>query len=219
MGLAGKAEINVRGPIGISAVAAGMVIFALCAHQAPPWIAVGVGGLAIAASAIGWSGFGGSRPAELLGLDRFSKKIAVVTVVAGALGAAAGLSHRLTLGIPLFPAGNVEIFVLAACLIGATEELIYRGWLLGRARTLGWPTAIVIAAVAHAAYKTALFAWPSDPAPVDLADIALWTTAGGIVLGLMRLVSGSVVPPVLAHIAFDFVVYRSVAHAPWWVWG
>jgi len=143
----------------------------------------------------------------------------ILTVVGGVLGTVAGLSHRDTLGISLFPSGNIETFVLMACLIGATEELVFRGWLLGRARMLGWPAAIVIAAVAHAAYKTALFAWPADPTPVDLAEIAVWTAAGGIMLGLMRRISGSVLPPMLAHIAFDFAVYRAVAQAPWWVWG
>jgi len=219
MGPASRTDANARSLTGIAAASAGMVIFAIGAHQDLPWMAVGVGGLAIAAAAIGWSGFGVARPAELLGLDRFSKRIAVLAVGGGLLGAAAGLSHRDTLGIPLFPPGDVEAFVVVACLIGATEELIYRGWLLGRARMFGWLAAIAIAAVAHAAYKTALFAWPSDPAPVELAEIALWTAAGGIVLGLMRLVSGSILPPMLAHVAFDFVVYRSVADAPWWVWG
>jgi membrane protease YdiL (CAAX protease family) len=219
MGPAATADTHARRLIGIAAAAGGLVVFAVFAHQSLPWLAVGVGGLAISALAIAWSGFGDSAPAELLGLDSFSGKIAIVTVVAGVLGAAAGLSHRDTLGIALFPSGNGGDFVLMACLIGATEELIYRGWLLGRARLLGWPAAIVIAAVAHAAYKTALFAWPADPTPVDLAYIAAWTAAGGIVLGLMRRISGSVLPPMLAHIAFDFVVYRAVAHAPWWVWG
>jgi membrane protease YdiL (CAAX protease family) len=219
MGPAATADKQARGLIGIAAAAGGLVVFAVFAHQSLPWLAIGVGGLAISALAIAWSGFGNSAPAELLGLDRFSGKIAIVTIVAGVLGAVAGLAHRDALGITLFPTGNIEAFVLTACLIGASEELIYRGWLLGRARMFGWPAAIVIAAVAHAAYKTALFAWPADPTPVDLADIAAWTAAGGIVLGLMRRLSGSALPPMLAHIAFDFVVYRAVAHAPWWVWG
>ena len=111
------------------------------------------------------------------------------------------------------------MFVIVACLIGATEELIFRGWLLGKARTFGWPTAVVIAAVAHTAYKTALFAWPAIPDAVDLAGISQLTVAGGIVLGLLRAFSGSVLPSLVAHAVFDFVVYRHVAHAPWWVWG
>jgi membrane protease YdiL (CAAX protease family) len=113
---------------------------------------------------------------------------------------------------------GVTAFVIVACLIGATEELIFRGWLLGKARAFGWPAAVVIAAVAHTAYKTALFVWPAVPVAVDLAGVACWTLAGGVVLGLLRACSGSLLPPLMAHAAFDFVVYRNVVHAPWWVW-
>lgn len=212
------ARTDARGLIGIAAAAAGMVVFALCSHHGLPWIAVGWPGFASAAAAILWSGFGDARPAELLGLDGFSTKAAIFSVAGLALGIVAGLAQRNSLGMPLFPTGGVEAFVVVACLIGATEELIYRGWLQGRARMFGWPAAVVIAALAHSAYKTALFAWSPEAADVELFVIAFWTAAGGIVFGLLRMVSGSVVPPLLAHVAFDFVVYRAIASAPWWVW-
>jgi len=38
------------------------------------------------------------------------------------------------------------------------------------------------------------------------------------VLGATRAITGSVVPAVVAHIAFDFVVYGAVGESPWWVW-
>jgi membrane protease YdiL (CAAX protease family) len=196
-----------------------MVVFALCSHQGLPWAAAGAGGLAITAAAIVWAGFGNERPAELLGLERPSSKTVLFSAVGIALGGGGGMLHRDSLGLSLAPTGGIEAFVAVACLIGGAEEIVYRGWLLGRARALGWPAAVVIAALAHAAYKTALFAWPADPVTVDLAGFALWTTVGGIALGLLRVSSRSVIPPLLAHAAFDFVVYGSVAHAPWWVWG
>lgn len=204
--------------IGIAAATAGMIVFALCSHQGLPWTAVGAAGFAIAAAAIPWSGFGAARPAELLGLEGLSTRTVVFAVTGLAIGIIAGLYERGSLGMPLFPAGGIKAFVLVACLIGATEELIYRGWLQGRARMFGWPAAVVIAALAHAAYKTALFAWSPDGVAVDLPVMAFWTAAGGIVLGLLRVLSGSIAPPMLAHVAFDFVVYRSFAHPPWWVW-
>jgi membrane protease YdiL (CAAX protease family) len=203
-----------------------MILFALCSHQGMPWIIAGAGGLLLTAAAIA----GGSQrsevesqkfaagPASVLGLDGFSITIAVFTLAGVGVGAGAGLLHRNALGIALQPAEGVEAFVIMACLIGATEELIYRGWLFGKARAFGWPAAVMIAAIAHASYKTALFAWPPAPVAVDLWGMAVWTAAGGIVLGLLRVFSGSLIPPLLAHAAFDFVVYRSVAHAPWWVW-
>ncbi len=103
-----------------------------------------------------------------------------------ASGVGAGLRHRRGLELPLLPAGGLEIFVAVACLIGVTEELVYRGWLQGRLRALGWPVAVVAAAAPHAAYKSALFAWPPGPAEVDCAVIAGWTFVGGVVSGLLR---------------------------------
>ena len=99
------------------------------------------------------------------------------------------------------------------------EEVIYRGWLLGRLRRLGWPAAIGLSAAAHAAYKTALFAQPSITVPIDYASLALLTAAGGLILGGLRALSGNLWPAIVAHAAFDLVVYRAVANAPWWVWG
>src|SRR6185295_18817078 len=102
----------------------------------------------------------------------------------------------------------------------ATEELIYRGWLFGRLQRFGAPAALIGAALAHAGYKTALFAWPLVASPaVDFASVAMLTTAGGVVLGALRASSRSLWPAIAAHAAFDFVVYGAVSHAPWWVWG
>jgi membrane protease YdiL (CAAX protease family) len=210
---------HTRAGIGITGLAIGMTLFALCAHQGLPWLGVGIGGLLLAAAALAWSGFGDAEPAAVLGLGRWPARAEGLAVVGVAIGIAGGLWHRSTLGLPLQPSAGVEGFVVMACLIGATEEVIYRGWVLGRARALGWPAAIVIAAAAHAAYKTALFAWPAVPDAFDLAGAAVATFAGGLVLGLLRVAAGSLWPALLAHIAFDFVVYRAVADAPWWVWG
>jgi membrane protease YdiL (CAAX protease family) len=200
-------------------VAGGMVIFAAFSHRGLPWILVSATGLLGATISLERSLRRAPRVAALLGLEGFSGKTARFAAVGGALGAGAGLLHRRGLGLPLLPAGGLEIFAAMACLIGATEELVYRGWLQGRLRTLGWPVAVVAAAAAHAAYKSALFAWPPGPAQIDCAAIAGWTFVGGVVLGLLRQLSGSVVPAMVAHAAFDLLVYGALAHAPWWVWG
>jgi membrane protease YdiL (CAAX protease family) len=221
-----------------AAAAGGMVLFALCAHQGGAWAAIAAGGLIVTAVAISGAGqraegkgqregqrakgrgqrFGAS-PLEGFGLGHFSIATLGFTLAGAGIGAGAGLWHRYGLGLPLLPSVSVQPFVIVACLVGAAEELLYRGWLLGQARRFGWPAAIVIAAVAHAAYKTALFAWPPAPMLIDLWWLLLVTTAGGLVLGALRAFSGSVVPAIVAHVAFDFVVYRAVSDAPWWVWG
>ena len=212
-------EARGRTATGIAAASVGLVLFALCSHQGMPWLAVAAAALLMTAAVIGWLPFGDASTAGVLGLDSVSVKIALFSLVGVGIGTGGGLWHRSALGIALQPVAGVEAFVIVACLIGATEELVFRGWILGKARAFGWPAAVIIAAVAHAAYKTALFAWPAVPVAVDLAGIARWTVAGGMVLGLLRAFSGSVVPSLVAHAVFDFVVYRCVAHAPWWVWG
>lgn len=200
------------------AAAAGTLVFALFSHRGLPWILAGVAGLLVAAASIERSLRGAPRVAALLGLDGFSGKTALFAVFGCALGAGAGMAHRWQLELPLLPAGGMEVFASMACLIGATEELVYRGWLQGRLRALGWPVAVVAAAASHAAYKSALFAWPPGPAEIDCAAVAGWTFAGGVVFGLLRQFSGSVVPSMAAHAAFDLLVYGAVARAPWWVW-
>jgi membrane protease YdiL (CAAX protease family) len=160
------------------------------------------------------------RQAVDAGLVRARPRLGLLLAAIGiAAGATAGLLHRFDLGLPVLPAAAFEPFVLLACLIGATEELVYRGWLFGKIRRFGWPAAIMIATVAHTAYKVALFARPGVPVPVDLLSLALWTMGGGLVLGVLRAASGRVGPAVAGHVAFDLVVYHQVAEAPWWVWG
>jgi membrane protease YdiL (CAAX protease family) len=53
---------------------------------------------------------------------------------------------------------------------------------------------------------------------INYSFILIWTILGGVAFGLLRECSGSVLPPVFAHAAFDLVAYGTVAEAPWWVW-
>lgn len=200
------------------AAAAGLAVFAAFSHRGVPWLFVAIGGFALTTVAILWSGFGSARPAELLGLDNFPKRAVTFSLLGVVLGLGAAMWHRYALDLSLWPRGGIEAFVAVACLIGATEEIVYRGWLQGRARPLGPVAAVLIAALAHTVYKTALFLLPSESVSVDLAQVALVTFLGGIVLGALRVASGSLMPALLAHAAFDFVVYGAVAAAPWWVW-
>ena len=87
-------------------------------------------------------------------------------------------------------------------------------------RVFGWPAAVAAASLAHGMYKAALFAWPGGSQGIDLAclGVGLGAAAMGIVPGLLRELSGSVVPSILAHSVFDLMVYGAVARAPWWVW-
>lgn len=200
------------------AASVGMVVFAALSHRGLPWIVFGVGGLLAAAAAIEQSFRSADSPASLLGLCGPSRRALLFTAAGCAVGAGLGLLYRTRMGMRPLPVGGLTMFVALACVVGATEELVYRGWMQGRLRVFGWPAAVMGAAVAHAAYKTALFVWPPELMNLPLVVLATWTAAGGIVFGLLREFSGSVVPPMLAHAVFDFLVYGAVARAPWWVW-
>jgi len=79
--------------------------------------------------------------------------------------------------------------------------------------------AVVLAAGAHTAYKTALFAWPPEGVAVDYAFLVTWTLIGGAAFGLLRAWAGNVWPALAAHVAFDIIAYGDAVRAPWWVWG
>ncbi len=201
-------------------VSVGMVLFALFAHRGMPGTLVSGAGLLAAAVVIGVSLRRSAQPRELLGISGAGPRLVKAFAIGIAIAAAVGLLQRNGASVPHEAATGLPLFVLLACLIGMAEELVYRGWMLGRLSSLGWP-AVVIAAVAHAAYKTALFAWPPEAVTsvFDLAGIALWTALGGLMLGGLRVMSGSVLPAMLAHAVFDAVVYSAYAKPPWWVWG
>ena len=219
-GAAQHCDAGITRPVAEAAAAsAGLVLFALTAHAGLPWVLIGVGGLAAAAVAIGVSLAKAPAPWTLLGLARPSAKTLAMVAAGLLLGAGLATTYRTHMGLETLPVGGLEAFVLVACLIGAAEEFVYRGYVQGRLAGLGWPAAVALAALAHAAYKTSLFAIPAMPHEVNYLFLAAWTLAGGIGFGLLRQFSGSILPPVAAHAAFDLVVYGAVADAPWWVWG
>jgi membrane protease YdiL (CAAX protease family) len=192
---------------------------ALTVHSGLPWVLAGAGGLVVAAVVIGRSlrASVSRRACAALMREHVSRRACAALAAGLLLGGGLGVAYRLAWRLDVLPAG-LEAFVVVACLVGAAEELVYRGYVQGRLRVLGWPAAVVLAAVAHTAYKTALFVLPASPVDVNFAFLATWTLAGGIVFGLLREFSRSILPPVAAHAAFDLVVYGALAQAPWWVW-
>jgi membrane protease YdiL (CAAX protease family) len=198
--------------------AAATVGFALTAHRdAWRWAflalaGVGLcGGWIIANDPIGTT-FGRSR----------GKRLGWWIVAAAALAVLAAVAYRRLLGEGCFPTSLGWFAVVAMC-IGATEELLWRGWIQGTlAKTLGSTVAVLAAAGSHAAYKTALFALPPDGVARQSATALLFiagvTFGFGAVLGLLRVRQGTIAAPVAFHILFDLLVYGQYAAAPWWVW-
>lgn len=204
--------------VGEGATAAsGLCIFALFAHSDLPLGALSICGLVVAALAMGYSLSREQEPLSVLGLSRPSRLALTLAFACCVFGLALGILYRWYCEWPMLPQ-TLRWFAPVAALIGGIEEVVYRGYLQGRLRMLGVSAAVVLAALGHTAYKSALFVFATTSANTDFVFLAAWTFLGGALFGIFRQVSKSVIPPMAAHMCFDIVVYGDLASAPWWVW-
>jgi len=195
----------------------GMCLFALFFHIALPFKALSPCGLLLTSFAI----FRGLKsepfPAVVLGVNLFSPVVAVYTAFGLLIGVALGMVDRLAYGLgSQFAAFGW--FAPVAAAIGATEEILYRGYIQGRMRSFGLFSAIIFASLCHTAYKLGLFVFTPLPMEIDFGLFALCTFTGGLAFGALRQFAGSIWPPLTAHACFDIIVYGQCSHAPWWVW-
>jgi hypothetical protein len=201
-----------------------MVVFAWFAHPQRAW-AIGAAGAGLAAACLAVAAAKGSL-VELLGVrwpvhTRGSRPtsgchIPAVVICTLLFGTVLAVCYRWYLGPDILP--NYLTAAGAMCgLIGAAEELAYRGFVQGAWRRYGQLVAVLFAAGAHTSYKVTLLA-STGGAAVNLWALAAATLGVGIVFGWMRDRFG-VLAPLLAHVAFDLVVYGDHATLPWWVVG
>ncbi len=127
------------------------------------------------------------------------------------------LWYRYSEHMPIIPAA-AEWFVVLSILIGATEELIFRGVVQGEAIRWHEHGAIFLSAFAFAGYKSLLFVLPSAENQTNILNLFILTFLAGILLGYARKNSGSILPCLIAHGIFDLLVYMETAKLPWWVW-
>jgi membrane protease YdiL (CAAX protease family) len=159
-----------------------------------------------------------SKPSDLiilLGIS-FQKKQWMFLVIGILLGVLVAMVYRLHLQIPLIP-GRLFGFALIAACIGASEELFFRGYLQGTLSSKPL-ISITISSVAHSLYKGCLFLSPYAIGQVSVQFLMIWTFVVGMLFGILKHASKSVVPPLLAHSLFDIWIYGSLLNAPWWVW-
>jgi membrane protease YdiL (CAAX protease family) len=197
--------------------ASGMCLFALLAHRPMPLQLLSFCGLFLTALAVTYGLRTTNSATALLGVKRFSRRTMAFTALCILIGIALGLLYRWGYDLNLHPAGFGR-FAFIGALIGATEEVLYRGHIQGRFRGLGPLLAIVLAALCHTAYKSALFLFPPFFLQIDFTLFAGATFGVGMVFGAMRERAGSIVPPLAAHACFDIMAYGDCARAPWWVW-
>jgi membrane protease YdiL (CAAX protease family) len=197
--------------------AAGMCLFALFVHSKYPLKGLSVFGLGMTFLALFTDLRTNRSPAVLIGLGQFTKRVFIFTGCGTGLGSALGLFYRWGYDMKLFPS-TLGVFAPVAVLIGATEEVVYRGYIQGRVHRFGPFKAAAFAALCHTAYKCSLFTFHSQPVDINMFLLGACTFVVGLVLGVLRERTGSLLPAVAAHVLFDIMAYGAYAQAPWWVW-
>jgi membrane protease YdiL (CAAX protease family) len=125
--------------------------------------------------------------------------------------------YRWHLDLTLLPKYIFD-FSLVAALIGSLEELAFRGYIQESARSVNGPFSILLGAVSHTGYKCCLFLAPVITGNVEFGFLAFWTFTAGLIYGIVRHFSKSIIPSLIAHALFDIIVYAEYTSAPWWVW-
>lgn len=155
--------------------------------------------------------------ARIVGLTYFSKAVLLYAVGGLAIGALLALLYRGISRMSLFPHALTMIAVIAPA-IGISEELLFRGFLQNRLVTINTWLAVILASLAHTLYKFLVM----RTLPVDIGTyypaLVVYTFAAGLLSGIPRALTRSVVPACLLHGVFDILVYGGLSTWPVWVW-
>lgn len=200
----------------VSLAVTGILLFAAFIHRAFPMLLLAILGLAWAAAIIAYS-IRDQAIAKAFALDRLPGKVLFYCLPAILLGIILGVLVRNSYDISLFPE-RITGVAMVAPLVGAFEELIFRGYIQGHLHPIGRSFAVVYASTVHTAYKLLVILTLSIPLHFDFFFLVFWTFAGGILFGILRELSGSTLPPMIAHASFDVILYGGFATIPVWVW-
>ena len=154
---------------------------------------------------------------EAFGIKRLNRKLVFYVLSAIVLGLVLGILTRKRFDLTLIPSGFTGVAFVAP-LVGATEELVFRGYIQGHLRPIGKVFSIITASTFHTSYKLLVILTLAIPLQFDFFFLIFWTFVGGILIGILRELSGNTIPPVIAHAVFDIVFYGGLASAPVWVW-
>ncbi len=200
----------------VSLVVAGVLLFAVFIHSPQPFKLLAFTFLAGSGFMIGYSVRQGPiLPA--LGLSGITRKSILFCLPALVIGSGLAILTRYTFDLSALPV-SLKSFVLTAPLVGATEELIFRGYIQGYLQSIGHLFSITYASTVHTCYKLLVILSLAVPLQFDFFFLILWTFLGGIVFGVLKDLSKSSLPPMIAHAAFDIVLYGGLSVAPVWVW-
>lgn len=178
--------------VGLGLVVVVGARWAATVDEAPPLVVGALFGVALVG--VAWAG--GLRPSAI-------RPEAIAIGLAGAavlVGLAIGASRLAGLPLRVVPQTDFAWWALITILVASAEELILRGVLfdaIGEAAGIG--AAIVVTSLLFALIHVPLYGW--HVVPLDFGV--------GIFLAGLRLASGSVAAPALAHIVADL--------ATWWI--
>lgn len=200
----------------VSGVVTGILLFALFIHNPWPGRLISLAALTGSALLLGYS-IRNESFWQSFGLAPLSRKILIYAIPALIAGMGLAWLTRRSFDLSPLPE-SVSRFAFIAPLIGATEELIFRGYIQGYLRPIGRGFSVVYASTVHTCYKLLVILSLSLPLQFDLFFLVIWTFIGGLVFGVLREGARSSIPPVIAHAIFDIVLYGGYALAPVWVW-
>lgn len=113
---------------------------------------------------------------------------------------------------------NIPIGLCITAIAAAGEEIGWRGWLLTQLLPLGRGRALVLTGLMWGAWHAPAILLGLNYDQRDLLGIAMMVVAcvgAGVLIGWLRLASGSLLPCVLAHAALNvFATYQSVLFPP-----
>ena len=159
-------------------------------------------------------------PADLgasFGFNKLEKGSPLFLGIAILAGLLLGILYRQYLKLGLLPA-SLTFFALTASLIGGTEELVFRGFIQTKLRKVNIYIAIIFGALTHTGYKIVLFWSLQSGLEINFTGLIFWTILVGLLIGIIREASKSVVFAIIGHVAFDIIVYGDNIIAPWWIW-
>lgn len=195
---------------------AGILLFAAFIHHPFPMKLIACGGLVGTAVVLGFV----TRKLtimEIFGIHRINRKIILYTIPAIILGLLLGMLTRHRFDLSFYPQGVTGMAFIAP-LVGAMEELVFRGYFQWQLRPAGKILSILSASAFHTCYKLLVILSLGAPLQFDFFFLIFWTFIGGICFGILRELSESSIPPALAHAIFDIMLYGGLATAPMWVW-
>jgi membrane protease YdiL (CAAX protease family) len=198
-------------------VLTGICVFAWFIHGSAAQLVIALAALSFSAVVISLSASNVRSLLTYLSPSRFSKKTLVYSLAGLALGILWALLYRGISKVSLLPQ-TLTFIALIAPMIGITEELLFRGFLQGKLSSINIYAAIVLTSFAHTLYKyLVLRSLPSDIG-TDFFLLIVVTFIAGLMFGVLRVLSRSIIPSCLTHGVFDVLVYGGFSTWPVWVW-